>query len=127
ARPRSTLECESPAAQSAPVRRSVAGRGGEHVLDLDGLLPAAVAIQLDAAILSARRRAGAQLDRNRPPHFQPELHRGGLPSGGRPLRGRGKGDARSEERRVGKEGGGWGAQSAERERCERERIGASGY
>src|SRR5215831_11319358 len=55
-RPRSNLGRKGAAPQSAPARGSVGSRGGEHVLDLDGLLPAAVALQLDAAILSARRR-----------------------------------------------------------------------
>src|ERR1700730_827325 len=60
---------------------------------MDRLLHSAVALQLDAAILSARRRAGAQLDRDRPPDFQPELFRGGFRSGGRPHHLRGQGDA----------------------------------
>ena len=55
--------------------RGAAGAGRQHVLDLDRLLHAAVALQLDAAILSARRRAGAELGRHRPPDLQPQLHR----------------------------------------------------
>ena len=49
-------------------------RGGQHVVDLDGLLHAAVALQLDAAILPAGGGLGAELDRNRPPDLQPQLH-----------------------------------------------------
>ena len=70
-----------------------AGAGREHVLDLDGLLHAAVALQLDAAILPAGRRPGAELDRNRAPDLQPELHRGRLRRGRGSLRGRRQGDA----------------------------------
>ena len=80
-------------AQSAPARRAAAGQGGEPVLDLDGLLHAALALQLDAAILPARARAGAELGRDRTPDLQPQLHRCRLRRGGGPLRGRRQGDA----------------------------------
>ena len=61
--------------EQAVAQQGAAGAGGEHVLDLDRLLHAAVALQLDAAILPSRRRAGAELDRHRPPDLQPELFR----------------------------------------------------
>ena len=51
-----------------------AGAGREPVVDLDGLLHAAVALQLDAAVLPARRGPGAELDRHRPADLQPQLH-----------------------------------------------------
>ena len=73
--------------------RRAAGRGGEPVVDLDGLLYAAVALQLDAAILPARRRTGAELDRHRPADLQPQLHRGRFRRGRRPFRRRRAGDA----------------------------------
>ena len=38
------------------------------------LLHAAVALQLDAAVLPARRRPGAELGRHRPADLQPQLH-----------------------------------------------------
>ena len=50
------------------------------------LLHRAVALQLDAAILSARRGAGAELGRHRPADLQPELHRRRFRRGRRPLR-----------------------------------------
>src|ERR1019366_1594743 len=43
-----------------------------------GALHRAVPLQLDAAVLSARRRARAELGRNRPVDLQPELHGGGF-------------------------------------------------
>ena len=50
------------------------------------LLHAAVALQLDAAILSARRGAGAELGRHRPADLQPQLPRRRLRRGRRALR-----------------------------------------
>ena len=52
----------------------------------------AVALQLDAAVLPARRRPGAELDRHRPADLQPQLHRRGLRRGRRALRRRGRED-----------------------------------
>ena len=63
------------AAQPTAARRRPAGAGRQHVVDLDGLLHPAVALQLDAAILPACRRAGAELGRHRPADLQPQLHR----------------------------------------------------
>ena len=74
-RPRPHLERTGAAAQPAPACQGAAGRGRQHVLDLDRLLRTAVALQLDVPILSARRRAGAELGRHRPPDLQPQLHR----------------------------------------------------
>ncbi len=54
---------------------SAAAAGREHVLDLDRQLHAAVALQLDAAILPSRRRPGVELDRHRPPDLQSQLFR----------------------------------------------------
>ena len=79
-------------AEPASARRRPAGAGGEPVVDLDGLLHAAVALQLDAAILSARRRPGAELGRHRPADLQPELYRRGFRRGRRPFRRRRQGD-----------------------------------
>ena len=68
------LERARPRPQSAAARRGPAGAGRQPVDHLDRHLHAAVALQLDAAVLPARRGAGAQLDRHRPPDLQPELH-----------------------------------------------------
>ena len=46
------------------------GPGRQSLLGLDRVLFATVAVQLDAAILFARRKPGAQLGRNRPAHLQ---------------------------------------------------------
>ena len=70
-----------------------AGAGREPVVDLDGQLHHAVALQLDVPVLSARRGPGAELDRHRPADLQPELHRCGFRRGRRPLRRRRQGDA----------------------------------
>ena len=67
-------------------RAGPSGAGLQPVVDLDGALYRAVPLQLDAAILSARRRAGAELGRDRPADLQPELHRCGFCRGRRPLR-----------------------------------------
>ena len=75
------------------ARGRAAGRGGERLLDLDRQLHAALALQLDAAVLPAGAWIGAELDRHRPPDLQPELHRRRLRSRGRALRGGGQGDA----------------------------------
>ena len=85
-RPRRALERAGRTAQRAPRGREAAGAGRQHVVDLDGLLHAAVALQLDAAILSPRRGPGAELDRHRPPDLQPRLPRRGFRRGGRALR-----------------------------------------
>src|SRR5688572_33402622 len=61
---------EQAARSGRPARACV-----EPVVDLDGELHTAVALQLDAAVFSARRRSGAELGRNGPPDFQPELYR----------------------------------------------------
>ena len=92
-RSRSDLERAGATAQRTPARGGAAGRGRQSVLDLDRLLHAAVALQLDAAILPARRRPGAELGRNRPAHFQPQLYRGRLRGCRRPLRRRRQGHA----------------------------------
>ena len=68
-------------------------RGCQPVLDLDRLLHAAVALQLDAAVLPARRRAGVELDRDRAPHLQPGLHRGRFRGGRGPFCRRGQSHA----------------------------------
>ena len=73
--------------------RGAAGAGREPVVDLDRLLHAAVALQLDAPVLSARRRPRAELDRHRPADLQPQLHRCGFRGGGRAFRRRRRGDA----------------------------------
>ena len=50
----------------------------QPLVDLDGAIYRAVPLQLDASILSARRRAGAELGRHRPADLQPQLHRRGF-------------------------------------------------
>src|SRR6478672_175517 len=77
-RPRSDLGREGTAAQRSPAARRPAGAGSKHVLDLDRLLHAAFALQLDAAVLPACRGLGAELDWNRSPDLQPQLYRGGV-------------------------------------------------
>jgi glutamate-1-semialdehyde 2,1-aminomutase len=67
--------------------------GAAPVLDLDDRLPAAVALQLDAAVLPARPRAGAQLGRHRAAHLQPRLHRRRVRRGDRAVRRRRARDA----------------------------------
>ena len=62
------------AAERAAGRAGPAGPRQQPVVDLDGALYRAVPLQLDAAILSARRRAGAELGRHRPADLQPELY-----------------------------------------------------
>ena len=62
-------------------------------VDLDDLLHAAVALQLDVSILPARRRPRLEPGRNGPPHLQPELHRRRFRRGRRPNRVGGAGDA----------------------------------
>src|SRR5262249_34029108 len=64
----------------------------QSLFDLHRLLHAAVALQLDAAVLLARRGLGAVLDRHRALHLQPRLQRRRLRRGLRPLRRRGPGD-----------------------------------
>ena len=54
-------------------RRRPAGARRQSVVDLDGKLHHAVPLQLDAAILSARRRARAELGRHGTADLQPEL------------------------------------------------------
>ena len=51
-----------------------AGADRQSVVDLDGLLHAAFALQLDASVLSARGRPGIELGRHRPADLQPELY-----------------------------------------------------
>ena len=87
-RSRSDLGRARRAPESAACSKRSAGAGREPVDDLDGLLHATVSLQLDAAILSARRRAGVELGGHRPLHLQPQLHRGRLRRRRRPLRGR---------------------------------------
>ena len=81
------------ATQRTAARRRPAGAGRQPVLDLDRALHAAVALQLDAAVLPARRRPGAELGRHRPADLQPQLHPGGFRRGRGSLRRRGAGDA----------------------------------
>ena len=52
-----------------------AGARRQSVVDLDGQLHHAVPLQLDAAILPARRGPRAELGRHRPADLQPELYR----------------------------------------------------
>ena len=60
--------------QCAAAGRRLAGAGCQYLLDLDRLLHGAVPLQLDAAILPARRGAGVELGRHRPADLQPQLH-----------------------------------------------------
>ena len=69
----------------------------QSLLDLDGAIYRAVPLQLDASILSARRRAGAELGRHRPADLQPQLHRRGFHRSRRPLC---RGDREDEARRL---------------------------
>ena len=46
----------------------------QPLLDLDGAIYRTVPLQLDASILPARRRAGAELGRHRPADLQPQLY-----------------------------------------------------
>ena len=78
------------AAQRDAGRSRPAGARRQPVVDLDGQLHRAVPLQLDAAVLSARRRARTELGRHRPADFQPELHRCGFRRGGGALRRRGR-------------------------------------
>ena len=73
-RPRSPLG----RARAEPQRAAGGGRPArarrQYVEHHDGLLQRAVTLQLDVAILSARRRAGSTLDGDGTPYLQPELH-----------------------------------------------------
>ncbi len=92
---RSRRRVERPCAgsQRTAQRRAAAGAGRESVHDLDHLLPAAVAVQLDVSILSARRGYRPLLGGHGSTHFQPQLHRGGVRRGRRQNRVGGPGDA----------------------------------
>src|SRR5882672_6019554 len=79
-------------AQRAARAGGPAGARREPLLDLDRLLPAPVALQLDAAVLPARRGPVAQLGGNGKADLQPQLHRGGFRRGVRALRRRRGGD-----------------------------------
>ena len=74
-----------------------AGPRRQSVVDLDGAIYKTVPLQLDAAILSARRRAGAELGWNRPADLQPQLHRRRFCRRRRPLR---RGSREDEARRL---------------------------
>ena len=78
-------------------RRRPAGARRQSLVDLDGLLHAAVPLQLDAPVLPARRRPGAELGRHRPADLQPQLHATRIsrrsPSASWPRRGRWSGTA----------------------------------
>ena len=78
------------ATQRQAGRAGSAGPGLQPVFDLDGAIYRAVALQLDASILSAGGAAGIELGRDRPADLQPELYRRGFCRSGRPLRGRGR-------------------------------------
>jgi len=69
-----------------------AGPRLQPVVDLDGPLHHTVPLQLDAAILPSRRRARAELGRDRPADLQPELHRRGFCAGRRSVCRRGRKD-----------------------------------
>ena len=87
-------------AQRAAGRGRPAGARRQPLVDLDGAVHRAVPLQLDAAILPARRRAGAELGRHRPADLQPELHRRRLRGGRRALR-------RAPPRRCRRDGWWW--------------------
>ena len=70
--------------ERAAGSRAAAGAGREPVHDLDHLLPAAVALQLDVSILLARRRARPELGGHGAADLQPELHGSRLRRGRRP-------------------------------------------
>ena len=67
-----------------------AGPGLQPVVDLDGSIYRAVALQLDASVLSAGGAARIELGRHRPSDLQPELYRCGFCRSRRPFRGRGR-------------------------------------
>ena len=62
------------AAERAVGGGAAAGARRESVHDLDHLLPAAVALQLDVSILFARRGTRVELGGHGAPDLQPELH-----------------------------------------------------
>ncbi len=73
-RSRPALERSHRATQSAGCDAGrLAGQDRQPLVDLDRQLYPAVALQLDAAILSPRRRARAELGRHRAADLQPEL------------------------------------------------------
>jgi hypothetical protein len=73
-------------AQRAVERGAAAGQGREPLDDLDGLLPATVALQLDVSILFTRGGNRLELGGDGAPDLQPELHGRGLRAGRRPIR-----------------------------------------
>ena len=85
-RARRDLERARHAIQRAHAGRAVAAARGQPVEHLDHRLRRAVALQLDAAVLPARARPGAELGRHRTVDLQPELHAGRLRRGARALR-----------------------------------------
>ncbi len=85
-RPRRALERPRRTPELAPARSRRAGAGGEPVEHLDGALHAARPLPLDAAVLPARARPGAELGRHRAADLQPELQRCRLRCRGRTLR-----------------------------------------
>ncbi|MGX1216821.1 glutamate-1-semialdehyde 2,1-aminomutase [Bradyrhizobium diazoefficiens] len=84
-RPGRDLERPRGKAQPDDGGRRPAGAVRQLLVDLDGEIHHAVPLQLDAAILFARRRPGAELGRHRPADLQPELHRRRLHRGRRTL------------------------------------------
>ncbi len=92
-RSRRDLERAHRAAQPAAARRRAAGAHREPVVDLDHLLHAALALQLDAPVLPPRRGACVELDRHRAADLQPELYRCRFRRRGGALRCRRQGDA----------------------------------
>ena len=78
-RARRVLERERAAALNERLERgATSGAGRESLDDLDDLLHAAVCVQLDVSILSARGRHRPLLGGHRPPDLQPELHGRGV-------------------------------------------------
>ena len=84
-RPRRALERPRRAPEHAAARGGRAGARRQSLVDLDGALHAAVALQLDAAVLPACARPRAELGRHRALHLQPRLRRRRLRGGARAL------------------------------------------
>ena len=71
--PRCAVERAGRTPESAPARSRRAGGNREPVVDLDRVLYAAVALQLDVPVLTARRGNCIELGGYGPPDLQPQL------------------------------------------------------
>jgi glutamate-1-semialdehyde 2,1-aminomutase len=85
-RPRSGLGRSGSASECRSREGRIAGARRQPHVHLDGVVRAAVALQLDAPVLPAQGRTRSQLGRQRPADLQPRLLGGRFRCGGRAVR-----------------------------------------